>query len=70
MVYIVLEIQSDDIQAGTLVTSFTDKNKAESKFHTVLSAAAISSVPIHSAVLLTDMGKTLKTETYKHQTEE
>ena len=70
MVYIVIEIQSNNETAATIVNSYTDKNEAESKFHQILSAAATSNVPTHSAVLFTDRGKSLKDETYLHNIEE
>ena len=67
--YIVMEIQKTADAAGgvaTLVSTYTDKNSAESKFHTVLAAAAISAVPVHRAVLMTDDGIWLRSESYKH----
>lgn len=70
MVFIVMEIQSNNESATTLINSYTDRNAAESKFHQILGAAAISSVLTHSAVLLTDTGKMLKNETYQHKTED
>ena len=66
MNFIVMEIQAGDT-VSTLVSSYGDRNAAESKYHTVLGAAAISKVPIHSAVLMTDTGKTLKAEHYEHK---
>ncbi len=69
MVYVVMEVQSDNATAATLINSYTNRNEAESKFHQILGAAAISTVPTHSAVLLTDTGKVLKSESYAHKTE-
>ena len=63
--YIVLEIQSSDITA-TIVNSYADRNQAESKYHQILTAAAISAVPKHSAVLLADNGVSIKHESYFH----
>ena len=70
MVFVVMEIQSDNEQAATLINNYIDRNEAESKFHQILGAAAISNVLTHSAVLLTDTGKVLKNETYQHQIKE
>ena len=67
MAYIVLEIQNNNGQVATIVNDYADKNQAESKFHQILTTAAISTVPIHSAVLLTDTGRTMKDETYIHE---
>ena len=64
--YIVLEIQTSTT-VTTLVISYEDRNQAESKYHQILTAAALSSVPKHSAVLMNDVGQTIKNETYIHE---
>lgn len=64
--YIVIEIQTSNTVA-TLVNSYEDRNQAESKYHQILTAAALSSVPKHSAVLMNDEGRTIKSETYIHE---
>ena len=69
MVYIVIEIQADDSTAATIVNSYTDRNLAEQKYHNILSAAAVSAVPVHSAVMLTGDGTRIKGETYRHSEE-
>lgn len=67
--YIVVEIQTSTTVA-TLVNSYEDRNQAESKYHQILTAAALSSVPKHSAVLMNDEGQTIKSETYTHEVTE
>lgn len=69
MVYIVIEIQADDSTAATIVNTYTDRNLAEQKYHNVLAAAAVSAVPVHSAVMLTGDGTRIKGETYRHSEE-
>lgn len=69
MVYIVIEIQADDSTAATIVNNYTDRNIAEQKYHNILSAAAVSAVPVHSAVMLTGDGTRIKGETYRHSEE-
>lgn len=64
--FIVMEIQTSDT-VSTLVDSFEERNDAESKYHQILSAAAISTVPKHGAVMLTDEGTRLKNECYIHE---
>lgn len=64
--YIVIEIQTSTTVA-TIVDSYEDRNQAESKYHQILTAAALSSVPKHSAVLMNDVGQTIKNETYIHE---
>ena len=69
MKYITFEIQSyNDGTVGTLVETFNDRLQAESKYHTILAAAAVSAVPVHSAVLMTDEGFILMSDCYKEKT--
>ena len=66
--YVVLEIQTNaDGTIGSIVTDFDNKLDAENKYHTILAYAAISSLPVHSAVILTNEGRTVKTEVYTHE---
>ena len=67
--YIVIEIQKNE-QVATLVNAYEDRNLAEQKYHQILSAAAVSSVLTHSAVMLEEDGRLLKRETYSHPVEE
>lgn len=64
---IVVEIQKTGDQVAAILTTHTDPNEAEQKYHTVLPYAAVSSVPVHSAVLLDDTGRGVKAETYYHE---
>lgn len=65
--YLVIEIQTDaNDTVSTLVTQHTTLNEAESKYHTVLAAAAISSVPYHAAVLMQNFGNVLMSHYYSH----
>lgn len=67
MKYIVMEIQSGDtIETATIVTKYNTRQEAESKFHQILTAAALSSVPSHSAIMMSDEGFPLRNECYKH----
>ena len=65
MTYIVMEIQAGDTVA-TIVTQHDTRQAAESKFHQILAAAAISAVPAHSAVMMSEEGFPLRNESYKH----
>lgn len=67
--YIVLEIQTSTTVA-TLVSSYENRNQAESKYHQILTAAAVSSIPKHSAVLMDDEGNRIKSECYIHEVTE
>jgi hypothetical protein len=63
---IILELQKTGNTLAHLLTTHESRDEAESKYHTVLSAAAVSSVNVHSAVMLDDTGRWIKGETYYH----
>ncbi len=67
MKYIVIEVQKNvDGSIGNLVSAYDNRDEAENKYHTILAAAAISSVAVHSAVMMTDTGEHIKHEAYMH----
>ena len=71
MKYLVIEIQKDaNEQLATLVNQYESLNEAESKFYTVMAAAAISSVPVHAAAILTEEGVLHMSKYYIHKEEE
>lgn len=66
MAYIVIEIQkAANGTVSTLVTQYNDRHQAEAKYHTILAAAAVSSLPVHGAVILTEMGEMLASTMYR-----
>lgn len=64
--FIVMEIQANGDQVATIVNKYDTRAVAESQYHTILAAAAISQVQIHSAVLLSVEGKELMRQSYVH----
>ena len=69
--YVVVEIQTNkNGTIGSLVYDFDNKLDAENKYHTILAFAATSDLPVHSATILTNEGRTVKTEMYKHEVAE
>ena len=67
MNYIVIEIQTNsDGTIGNIVTAFQDRNHAEQQYHSILSAAAVSNLPSHAAVLLTNEGIPVEHACYNH----
>ena len=67
MTYLVIEIQKNaDGTVGNFVWAYTNINEAESKFHSVLASAAISSLPVHSCALLNESGYCIKAQSYTH----
>lgn len=70
--YLVMEIQT--VWAGTtttLVQSYSSREEAESRYYSILSAACVSTVMIHTAVFMTDNGVTIEAKSFSHaQTEQ
>ncbi len=70
MTYLVIEIQKNaDGAVGNFVWAYTSINEAESKFHSVLASAAISTIPVHSCALLNESGLCIKSQSYTHKAE-
>lgn len=65
MKYIVIELQtSSDGTVANLVYQFDTRNEAESKYHYILSYAAVTQLPIYAAMILTNTGETLASAYY------
>lgn len=69
MCYIVLEIQTSDT-VGILTYSYATEREALGKFHAILAAAAASSIPCHTAMIITEDGRLMRTECIKHEVTE
>ena len=69
--YIVVEIQtSANGTVATIVNDYDTQNAAEARFHTILAAAATSSLAKHAAIMFSEEGFPLRNECYNHVTEE
>lgn len=67
MKYLVIEIQTNaDGTVGNLVFAYDSRLEAESKYHTVLAAAALSALPMHACALMQNDGRLLARECYEH----
>lgn len=65
--YIVIELQKNaEGVVSNLVTSFNSLAEAESKYYSVLAAAAVSEIPVHSAIIVSEEGFPVKHQCYKH----
>lgn len=65
--YILQEMQTTGNNTALVpAQTFSDRNQAESAFHTALAAAANSAVTIHTVVLLDEHGSTVRREFYEH----
>lgn len=71
MKYIVVEIQTNsDGTIGTLITQNDNLNEAQSTYYSILAAAALSALPVHAAVLMTNEGITLEFKAFVRNEEE
>lgn len=65
--YIVIELQkSADGVVSNIVTSHNNLAEAESKYYSVLASAAVSQIPVHSAILVSEEGFPVRHQCYKH----
>lgn len=65
--YIVIELQKNDQGVvSNIVTAFDTLAEAESKYYTILAAAAISKVPVHSAIIVSEEAFPVKHQCYKY----
>ena len=65
--YILQEIQTTGSTTALLpARTFTNRNEAESAYHLALSSAAISTVTVHTVILLDEHGNTVLREFYEH----
>ena len=67
MKFVVIELQTmADGQVANLVTAHDTQNEAESHYHAVLAAAAVSSLPCHAACIVSNEGFPVAYGCYKH----
>lgn len=67
MIYVVLELQTAaDGTVGTIINTYEDSKQADSRYYQILSAAAVSEIPTHSAAILTNEGIWIKSDGYIH----
>ena len=65
--YIVIELQTNaDGAVSNLVTAFDTLAEAESRYHSILASAAISQIPVHSAIIVSAEGFPVQHQCYKH----
>lgn len=64
MGYYVIECQNDGNTGSAIPLWYEDESAAESKYHQILSVAAVSSVPLHGAILMEDTFHTFERQVY------
>jgi hypothetical protein len=71
MKYLVIEIQKQtDGTIAKIVTVHDTLNEALSKYHTVLSFAAVSTLPKHSCCIIDEGGYYVRNECFEHEIEQ
>ena len=65
----VIEIQKSGSTATPLVQLFENDAQAKSRYHELLSIAAVSDVPEHSVILVSEEGNYMFHEKYIHEGE-
>lgn len=66
--YIVIELQTNaDGAIGNIVTAYNSREQAFAKYHAILSAAAVSSLPCHAAVILDNKGMQIAAQYFEHE---
>lgn len=71
MKYIVMEVQmfeNGDISTPTY--AYDNEHSALAKYYQILSAASVSSLPVHSAMMFTANGLYLRSESFEHKAPE
>ncbi|MBR2706250.1 MAG: hypothetical protein IKE74_03295 [Mogibacterium sp.] len=64
--FIVIELQTINGQTANIVTTKDTEEKAMSAYHSILAAAAVSSVEYHTALVVDPKGQYLAKECYHH----
>ena len=67
--YIVIEIQLNNGTVSTLTYQYDNINAAYAKYHSILAAAAVSTIDTHSAVILSETGHTIANASFTHPKE-
>ena len=67
MKFLVTEIQKfENGTVSTLTNDYDDRNQAESKFYSILAAAAVSELPLHAATMYNEEGVPIMNNHYYH----
>lgn len=64
--YLVAELQTTGGVTANIINSYTSLNQAYQGYYSVLSAAAVSEVQEHCAVMFDEAGKFICSKTFKH----
>lgn len=67
--YIVIELQTNNGNVGILTYKFTELSEAYAKYYLILSSAAVSDIEVHTALIVTETGQVVRSETFSHASE-
>lgn len=62
--YIVIELQTNNGKTANIVNAYDDLYTAFNKYHSILAAAAVSTVEVHTALILTETGGVVRAECF------
>lgn len=67
--YIILEMQTDANGNTAVLPAHqkADRKEADGVYHQILSVAATSTVPVHSAFIVDEYGNIIRSEYYTHE---
>ena len=66
--YIIIEMQTNNGSTALVpAQAFNNRDQAEAAYHTALAAAAVSSIQVHTVVMLDEHGNTLARQYYEHR---
>lgn len=66
--YIVIELQTNpNGTVSNIVLAYSTREEAFQKYFLVLSAAAVSSLPVHAAVILDNKGHQIAAQSFEHE---
>lgn len=68
-VFIVIELQTNGDTVGNFITTYPDYDSAVEKYYQILAAAVKSNVEVHTAIIMTETGRVVRSEHFKHENE-
>lgn len=64
--YIVIELQTENDSVSPIINSYSTINQAYQKYYLILSAAAVSSVKTHTAMIISKNGEIITADSFEH----
>lgn len=64
--YIVIELQTENDSVSPIINSYSTINQAYQKYYSILSAAAVSSVKTHTAIIVSENGEIITADSFEH----